>query len=703
MRDSSSSRACTRVKSICETYSRQPVFIMTDRSICKYSFVVLMVCLIVVSGSHAFKAKVTTRFGQVQGLLSRSTRGRLVAHYLGIPFAQPPVGDLRFRSPRPWIRNWTETFLATEYASICVQVNEQGHFIGEEDCLYLNVYVPLISEENGDRYEEKRALPVMVYVHGGMYATNGANDRQVPPEYMMDQDVILVSIQYRLNILGFFATATKNNPGNNGLKDIVTALRWVQENIRCFNGDPNMVTLWGHSAGASAVHLLAITNKTEGLFNRYIVQSGVATGPASLLPARSMRTYSLVSATLVGCLPQSDEEYTTTAQPNVTREQEEYDETELSEEQEEEMMRCLRKLDVKSFRNMMDYYIERWNGYCCIFAPTIEEESDDAIVTVHPLTAIKQRLFRDIPLIMGVTKDEGLMRSIAILTNPTAEDIVLNDFKTYLSYLLEYRAMSNDTFDAFTNFYFDDNVTLSTLRKNITEIIGDALIVWPTYETLKYQSNVMNSSTYLYVFSYEGTFSATFSFTAGVPRHFGVCDVGILEPCDIGSLDFWNFGSLGFPNFGVSHVDDLNYLLPIFNKEYEDYMLHNTENDVTMINMMTEMWASFATKGVPEAWRVTPWPDYKESQKFLQIGDGKLTEITIGSEFFPERMAFWEELFANITYDPVDNIRLSLKRPIEDDEFASSGVSVRYDETMISLPTLLLLFTYFSTILERNC
>lgn len=69
---------------------------------------------------------------------------------------------------------------------------------------------------------------------------------------------------------GFFATATKHNPGNNGLKDIVMALRWVQENIRCFNGDPNVVTLWGHSAGASAVHLLAITNKTEGLFNRYV-------------------------------------------------------------------------------------------------------------------------------------------------------------------------------------------------------------------------------------------------------------------------------------------------------------------------------------------------------------------------------------------------------------------------------------------------
>ncbi|XP_068985409.1 carboxylic ester hydrolase-like isoform X3 [Bombus flavifrons] len=647
---------------------------MTDRSIYKYSFGVLMVFLIVASGSHAYKAKVTTRFGQVQGLLSRSARGRLVAHYLGIPFAQPPVDDLRFRSPRPWTRNWTETFLATEYAPVCVQVTEQGHFIGKEDCLYLNVYVPLISEENGDGYEKKRALPVMVYVHGGMYATNGGNDRQVPPEYMMDQDVIVVSIQYRLNILGFFATATKHNPGNNGLKDIVMALRWVQENIRCFNGDPNIVTLWGHSAGASAVHLLAVTNKTEGLFNRYIVQSGVATSPTALLPAHWIRIYSLGSAMLVGCLPQSEEEYTTTAQSNVTREQEEYDEEELSEEQEEEMMRCLRKLDVRSFRNTMDYHIVRWSGHCCIFAPTIEEESDDAIVTVHPLTAIKQRLFRDIPAIIGVTKDEGLMKSIAILTNPSAEDKILNNFEMYLLYLLEYRAMSNDTLDALTNFYFDDNVTLSTLRRNITEIIGDALVVWPTYETLKYQSNVMNSSTYLYVFSYEGTFSATFAFTEGVPRHFG-----------------------------VSHVDDLNYLLPIFNKEFEDYMLHNTESDITVINIMTEMWASFAAKGVPEAWRVTPWPDYKESQKFLQIGVGKLPEMTIESEFFPERMAFWEELSANLTYDPADDLRLPFEQSIEGDKFASSGASPRYDEIMISLPTFHLLFAYFLSILERNC
>lgn len=106
---------------------------------------------------------------------------------------------------------------------------------------------------------------------------------------------------------------------------------------------------------------------------------------------------------------------------------------------------------------------------------------------------------------------------------------------------------------------------------------------------------------------------------------------------------------------------------------------------------------------VPEAWRVTPWPDYKESQKFLQIGVGKLPEITIESEFFPERMAFWEELSANLTYDPAADLYFILKQPIEDDEFASSGASLRYDEIMISLPTLHLLFAYFLSILERNC
>lgn len=98
-----------------------------------------------------------------------------------------------------------------------------------------------------------------------------------------------------------------------------------------------------------------------------------------------------------------------------------------------------------------------------------------------------------------------------------------------------------------------------------------------------------------------------------------------------------------------------------------------------------------------------PWPDYKESQKFLQIGVGKLPEMTIESELFPERMAFWEELSANLTYDPADGPYLPLKQPIEEVEFAGSGgAPVRYDEITISLPTLLLLFTYLS-IVERNC
>lgn len=100
---------------------------------------------------------------------------------------------------------------------------------------------------------------------------------------------------------------------------------------------------------------------------------------------------------------------------------------------------------------------------------------------------------------------------------------------------------------------------------------------------------------------------------------------------------------------------------------------------------------------------MTPWPDYKESQKFLQIGVGKLPKMTIESEFFPERMAFWEELSANLTYDPADDLRLPFKQSIEGDKFASSGASLRYDEIIISLPIFHLLFAYFLSILERKC
>ncbi|XP_043796963.1 juvenile hormone esterase-like [Apis laboriosa] len=607
-------------------------------SIDNCSLGLLITLVAAVATDFNWNTRVTTKFGDIKGLWSRSSRGRLVAHYLGIPYARPPLGDLRFRSPQPWDRKWNGTFEATKNSPSCCQMSKDGSMIGQEDCLYLNIYVPKeISEK------EKSGLPVMVHAYGGKFSTGNASSYKLPPDYIMDQDVILVVMNYRLNILGFFSTASRASPGNYGLKDIVQALRWIQENIRSFDGNPNKVTLWGHSAGAAAIHILALNKKTEGLFNRYILQSGFAVSPWVMNPRSLMRRVALEIANHLYCLPfkrngkekEKDkgceemgneagrEKKGPTYIPDVAisgsgmeNETEKY-----SEEEEEEMMKCLRNVEVEHLGNILNIYYNVLKVPCCLFLPTIEEESNDAVVTMHPLTAIKKRLFRDIPFIMGVVQEEGLVNTIGYVTDTAKQDELINNFETHVALLTKYnRIISNFTplAEPIEKFYFEGNVSSMEEIQNITNVSSDGFIFYSAYQTLKYQSKVMNSSTYFYLFNYEGTF--THLFTLGYQTRYG-----------------------------VSHSDDLNYLLPILNVKLKDLMLHNTENDITMINIMTELWTNFANTGVPSAWRISSWPDYKDSERFLLIGDGKMPNVTVGDTFFQERMEFWDELYVNIT------------------------------------------------------
>ncbi|XP_017797038.1 PREDICTED: esterase FE4-like, partial [Habropoda laboriosa] len=629
---------------------------------------VLMVLSMVVSGLEGSSTtKVVTKFGPVIGMWSRSTRGRLVAQYLGIPYAEPPVGDLRFRSPQPWKRTWNETYSATEYGNMCIQLGKGGQIHGNEDCLYLNIYVPIISEKR----EENRGLPVMVFIHGGIYISGSS--RMFPPNYLMDQNVILVTPNYRLNILGFLSTSSKASPGNYGLKDIRMALKWVQENIASFHGDPNSVTLWGHSSGSSTVHLLALSSKTDGLFHRYIVQSGFAICPWALNAPRWARLAGFQVARTLGCLPEKEkgeeeedettseghfEGNSTTVKPEETTEKEENyldEEEEYDEEQEEEMMSCLRNIEAnKIVPVLLDLYVWRENP-CCLFGPTIEEDSEDAIITMPPLVTIKNRLYKDIPFIMGVVQDEGLIKTDVILVHESMQDELVDNFDRYLPLLTNYYQLISNTSEfatAIEDFYFGGNVSRSTLVQNITEVLTDAAFFYAAQQMLNYQSEVMNSNSYFYLFSYQGTFSHTFL---------------------TGSL----------VHYGVSHVDDLNYLLPVLNLQFKDQMLHNSESDITMINIMTEMWANFAAKGVPEAWRVTPWPNYKDSHEFLRFGDGKSTNITVENVFFPERIKFWEELIYNLTMDSV-YIDLTIAPTIEG-ELLNTGISHKHDKLQVFL------------------
>eukprot|EP00794_Sanderia_malayensis_P017341 gene17341-19072_t len=213
--------------------------------------------------------------GQCQGVQERTVAGN-VDVFKGIPFAKPPIGALRFQAPQD--TSWTGLLNATKFGHMCPQWSSRSKsHVGHEDCLTLNVHRPSNATSAGGG-----KLTVMVWVHGGGYVKGGSVF--VAGNFLsVAQNVIVVTFNYRLGVLGFFNVPGTDIKGNYGMLDQVQALRWVKRNIRSFGGNPNDVTIFGESAGAYSVSLLTLSPllKNEALFHRAILQSGVATCPSA--------------------------------------------------------------------------------------------------------------------------------------------------------------------------------------------------------------------------------------------------------------------------------------------------------------------------------------------------------------------------------------------------------------------------------------
>lgn len=165
-------------------------------------------------------------------------------------------------------------------------------FKGDEDCLFVNVFTTRMPKE--EESSEQTKLPVMVWLHGGGFSFGSGNSFLYGPDYLVAEDIVLVTLNYRLGPLGFL-TAGPDAPGNQGLKDQVLALKWVRDNIAAFGGDPNQVTIFGESAGASSVQLLLLSPLAKGLFHRAISQSGSALNPWSMAASSSQRAARLAA------------------------------------------------------------------------------------------------------------------------------------------------------------------------------------------------------------------------------------------------------------------------------------------------------------------------------------------------------------------------------------------------------------------------
>ncbi|NXY72696.1 SASB hydrolase, partial [Glareola pratincola] len=223
--------------------------------------------------------EVTIALGRLKGRQTNvKETDRLVNVFLGIPFAKAPLGSLRFSPPEP-PEPWNDLRDATSYPPLCPQdlsmlkIAEKNfkekhlQFQTSEDCLYLNVYSPAGSKK-------KDKLPVMVWIHGGNFIFGGASryDGSALSAY---ENVVVVIIQYRLGLLGFFNTGDEHARGNWAFLDQVAALRWIQENIEHFGGDPGSVTLFGVSAGSCSVFAHVLSPLSKGLFHKAISESGI--------------------------------------------------------------------------------------------------------------------------------------------------------------------------------------------------------------------------------------------------------------------------------------------------------------------------------------------------------------------------------------------------------------------------------------------
>ncbi|XP_078520229.1 fatty acyl-CoA hydrolase precursor, medium chain-like [Lissotriton helveticus] len=271
-------------------------------------------------GSSAPNPRVQIKQGWLEGLrLTVKGTNRTVSGFLGVPFAKPPVGSRRFAQPEP-PEPWTGVRNATSNPPMCPQMRTEDRMIEDlfktripaapvsEDCLYLNLYTPSHASRTS-------RLPVMLWIHGGGFKIGSASsfDGSVIAAY---EDVVLVTLQYRLGALGFLSTADEQAPGNWGFLDQVRCMEWVKENIKDFGGDPNSVTIFGESAGgmSTSAHLLSPLSK--GLFHRAISQSGVLAAviddkniirSIAQMIANKSGCYSTDSASIVACLREKPE------------------------------------------------------------------------------------------------------------------------------------------------------------------------------------------------------------------------------------------------------------------------------------------------------------------------------------------------------------------------------------------------------------
>ncbi|XP_065371731.1 juvenile hormone esterase-like [Calliphora vicina] len=520
---------------------------------------------------------VDTSLGQLKGKQMESRSGDKFWAFLGVRYAQPPVGELRFQNPQP-VEAWKpELYDATKDGPICPQVTANITYLSE-DCLRLNVYTK----------DTKARKPVIVYLYPGGFYFGGAISLYAGPENFMDRDIVLVTLNYRLGSLGFLATGTSEAAGNMGLKDQVIALRWVQQHIEKFGGDPNSVTLWGYSAGSFSIGLHVMSPMAKGLFHRAIMMSGTP------LAQFKYKTHQLDlaerQARLLNCPVKPIKE----------------------------MVKCMKTKPMIDFVNTTTGMFEfGWNPLLN-WVPVIENacgENQERYLIEDPYTTMSKGNINKVPLITGMTEYEFYSLGYYTMRNDTERQYFNDDFAKYNPIYFSYERETPKSLEisaAFRSYYFQNkSLEYPESLQSFIDLYGDGAICF----SLRYLQMVSKYvPVYTYIFTYKGRYS-----------HFVNPDTN--------------------QTLGAVHHDELLYLLnlPLLTPQFKK---NDPEN--VIIERLTRFWFEFAKKGDPnnasdDYLKEVIWPLYSEDKKqYLEIGQSLNVKSNAN---LLERSQLWDRLF----------------------------------------------------------
>ncbi|CAH0397388.1 unnamed protein product [Chilo suppressalis] len=397
---------------------------------------------------------VNTDLGLIRGV--RANDGDY-SMFMGIPYAQVNASNpFGAAIPQPPFEG---LFEADDDSAICPQIEEINYTImGSLDCLHLNIYVPSIANS-------QKKLPVLVWIHGGGYRSGSAGRYLFGPKFIVRHDVILITMNYRLGAYGFMSLDTPENPGNEGLKDQLIALKWIKKNVEAFGGDSDKITLFGESAGGRSVdfHLLS---PNEKLFDKVIIQSGTTLGPAFYAPHKDAP---LILATHLG----------------------------LVTEDKSEAISFLASIHT-------DLIVAATYELGLVFRPCLEKpfEEVDAFITENWIEANVPKV-RGMPILLGFTDDEKLVEYI---NQPKSYFENLNNiFYERLHFGFDVDSPDFEgMIESVRRFYISDGTNDENVKYQISNFDSDFTYIHPTSRSIsKYLVNGAGNI-YQYVFSYNG-------------------------------------------------------------------------------------------------------------------------------------------------------------------------------------------------------